>query len=1583
MYKRFQSAISKLMVLIMLATTCMSVGSANVLAGNTTNTRSFDVWDFGGVPVTDGAYANQITVSLLNGLTSYVSSGGSPAKGVFTKNTPFGDVTLFTTGTHNRLYYSDGSANGTLSYGTPTSKTFSDGYISKGSIYSAGNGDDTSKYIKLDNIAAGDTITLYGFVTNGTGTSNVNFDLTSTANVITKKNSDTVDQNGTKVTYLAKESGSLKMYFTNSTGSVKPNIARIVRTPGVKVSGMLNLNGYALAGHSLVFQNETTGDILKAVLNADGTYDATLNAGYTYTAVLQGVSSEYSISDTTKTLTASASDIANGISDKTLEVAQTSMAKVSGSITGFDSGYSLNNFKITFQPPAGSLAPAVEAVINKNDMTYTVDVRAGVAYTAVISGVNDYELTGGSSVNASTNTTLNMTVAQKAVYTASGTFVGLPAAVTVSSIKFTNVNDGYSYTGAVTGSGNGTDGGYTVSLRDGAYAITATVSDSTYSTIGHVVVSGSHTTKHVKFSTTTPPSPLPWVADLYVGDSSKPNHFTTIKEALAAAARMNPTSEAQRITIHIAPGMYREQLKVSTPYISLVNTDPSREVKITWYYGVGYDYYSAGPDGFYNEDRAFDKYDKGFPGSFKWGATVFLTSAAKGFRAESIVFENSFNKYVTQEELEDGVQVTTISTPTNLTVRKMGLDVTSKAATERAAAIGIEADNVEFYNSKFLSSQDTLYTGNSATNQYFKNCYIEGNTDYIFGDGNAVFDNCILNFAGYSDQASGGYITAAKPSAASNPQFFGYLFINSTITGTAGKITAPGYFGRPWGQEAKVTFLNTKLQDSSLITPQGWTSMSNATPENASFYEYNTTYNGVPVDTSSRRGKVLTAETAAIDVTKYFGSDWTPKYYTAATGLAAPNITANAGNGQATITWSTVTGATYYTVKGMTAGSTVYNMVYSVNSPTVTSYTYSGLNNGTAYQFVVTASNGSIESAASNVVTVTPGVPVTAPSAPSISGTAGGASAAITWNAVPGAASYKVKVGTSSGVYSREYTVNHASATSYTLSGLTYGTTYYVAVTALNGFGESAASNEMTVTPGSHAKLKPEDFLGADVGNPAMAGSSSFDDDTNVFTLSGSGTGIDKNATGLDQFYLKAVKIKGDYTISAKINFVGYAPGVFGTMGLTIRESLDANSYHYTQVEQYASTSVGGRKMFRYNGSSNGSNNNFPLEGTAYLRVTKIGDKITSVISSTPIADNPVASSSVMISTATAKNLGLDANGNPKELYAGLMVTAANASRSITATFEDVKIVMADGTVAFDANEGKPVAPKQVTAKPYDKSALISWSPLSTATSYTVKQSTSAQGPFIDAQTVSGSVYQAEIGGLDNDRTYYFVVTASNASGEGIPSNVVSAVPTASAVVPPVITMTSAEPGSAVFSALLPLSGTVDKKSTITITNHGVPVALDGVNTSLILDKNGTFHTTLILKPGANDIVIKAADEYGYVTTRNYHVNYTYKAANIGFFTKGGQVITELAPNREVVVKAQVENYIASAKDAILIVGLYDEHNNLVTFMYTAETLSNGESDQLAAQMKLPDDVSGYTVKAFVWDSFVTMQTISDVIVLK
>lgn len=358
--------------------------------------------------------------------------------------------------------------------------------------------------------------------------------------------------------------------------------------------------------------------------------------------------------------------------------------------------------------------------------------------------------------------------------------------------------------------------------------------------------------------------------DIYVGYSGKYNNYNTVTEALSACQKINPTSEASRITVHIAPGTYREQLVVQTPYVTFVNDEASKgDVILTWYYGIGYKYYSVGSDGRYNASNAAAKSSKAEP-TQRWGGSVQLLSKATDFKAENIVFENSFNRYVTKEEIADGV---TPSGSQSITYDRTNqwADVRSKAATERGAALTIDADRTEFYNCKFLGSQDTLYTGSKTG--YFKNCKIEGNTDYIFGSGDYVFDNCELSFYGYSSTAVGGYITAARQ------QTRGYLFNNCKITGNPNQSVSSGYLGRPWSSTAVVLFLNTTLANDNLIKPEGWTSMSGVEPTQATFKEYGTKLaNGTPVNLSNRKGNVLSASDAAtVKVTDYF-SGWTPTF---------------------------------------------------------------------------------------------------------------------------------------------------------------------------------------------------------------------------------------------------------------------------------------------------------------------------------------------------------------------------------------------------------------------------------------------------------------------------------------------------------------------------------------------------------------------------------------------------------------------------------------------------------------------------------------------------------------------------------
>ena len=173
---------------------------------------------------------------------------------------------------------------------------------------------------------------------------------------------------------------------------------------------------------------------------------------------------------------------------------------------------------------------------------------------------------------------------------------------------------------------------------------------------------------------------------------------------------------------------------------------------------------------------------------------------------------------------------------------------------------------------------------------------------------------------------------------------------------------------------------------------------------------------------------------------------------------AAPvvKIGNSATSGKPVLTWNAVYGATSYRIYRSTSKGSGYSLL---GTTTATSYTNTGAKAGTTYYYRVKACNDAGLSPYSNVVSgkvksVTP-----KPAAPvvKIGHSATSGKPMLTWNAVDGAASYKVYRATSqNGTYSLLGTV---TATSYTNTGAKAGTTYWYKVKAVNSAGESAFSN--------------------------------------------------------------------------------------------------------------------------------------------------------------------------------------------------------------------------------------------------------------------------------------------------------------------------------------------------------------------------------------------------------------------------------------------------------------------------------------------------------------------------------------------
>src|SRR6266849_5509265 len=173
-------------------------------------------------------------------------------------------------------------------------------------------------------------------------------------------------------------------------------------------------------------------------------------------------------------------------------------------------------------------------------------------------------------------------------------------------------------------------------------------------------------------------------------------------------------------------------------------------------------------------------------------------------------------------------------------------------------------------------------------------------------------------------------------------------------------------------------------------------------------------------------------------------------------------LTATAGNAQVSLAWNASSGAASYNLYRPVNGG-AYTLL-NTSPITTTSYTDSGLTNGTPYCYEATAVNSSGESAKSSPVCATPQPPPPPPTPTRLTGTAGNAQVSLAWNPSSGAASDNLYRSVNGGAYSQLNT-SPITTTSYTDSGLTNGTPYCYEATAVNSSVESAKSSPVCTTP--------------------------------------------------------------------------------------------------------------------------------------------------------------------------------------------------------------------------------------------------------------------------------------------------------------------------------------------------------------------------------------------------------------------------------------------------------------------------------------------------------------------------------------
>jgi len=229
------------------------------------------------------------------------------------------------------------------------------------------------------------------------------------------------------------------------------------------------------------------------------------------------------------------------------------------------------------------------------------------------------------------------------------------------------------------------------------------------------------------------------------------------------------------------------------------------------------------------------------------------------------------------------------------------------------------------------------------------------------------------------------------------------------------------------------------------------------------------------------------AYTFKVTATSAAGTSTASSASTSASINAAPsvprNVTAEKGNTTATVSWdapldirgSEITG---YTVTAYTSGNNVAGTCTAV-AP-IETCVVSGLTNGTAYTFKVTATNGigtSLESTASLAVT-----PSTVPNAPTgVIAAIGDAQATITFTAPTNDGGSVV---TGYTVTASNGSTISGSASPLIIAGLTNGTAYTFTVKATNINGDSLASTaSSSVTPVASSAPKLE-TPGQPTGNP-------------------------------------------------------------------------------------------------------------------------------------------------------------------------------------------------------------------------------------------------------------------------------------------------------------------------------------------------------------------------------------------------------------------------------------------------------------------------------------------------------------------